>query len=82
MGIGEECPGSREAVDVRGASLRVAVEAADPVILIIDGDHQDIGAWAGLCAVCSCGVRSEAEHKREAQQAGAGGGTLHRGRLD
>ena len=42
MRIGEEDPTGRETVDVRREGLRMAVKAADPVVEVVDSDHQDV----------------------------------------
>lgn len=43
MGIGEQCAAFGEAIDVRREGLRMALEAPDPVVEIIDSDEQDVG---------------------------------------
>ena len=41
--VGEQRAPLREPVDVRRLHLRMAAEAADPVVLVVDGDEQDVG---------------------------------------
>ena len=43
MGVGEEHPTGREAVNVRSLRLRVSVEAPHPVVEVVDCDEEDIG---------------------------------------
>lgn len=43
MGVGEEGAVLGDGVDVRGDGIGVAVHAADPVVLVIDGDEEDVG---------------------------------------
>ena len=43
MGIGEQGPAFRQRVDMGCLNLRVALEAAHPVIQIINDDKDDIG---------------------------------------
>ena len=42
MGIQEQSAATREAIDERSPRLRVAVETTDPVVLIIDHNHDNI----------------------------------------
>lgn len=57
MGIGEKGATGGQAVDVRGESVWVAIKAADPIVLIIDGDEEDI--WLGLSLISKKRPRSE-----------------------
>ena len=45
MGIGEDRATAGEGVDGGRAGLGVPAQAPDPVILIIDRDHQDVGKF-------------------------------------
>ncbi|MEZ5392613.1 MAG: hypothetical protein R2724_06955 [Bryobacterales bacterium] len=45
--VGEQRAARSEPVDVRRAGVGVPVHAADPVVEIVDGDHQDIGVIGG-----------------------------------
>lgn len=69
MGAGEEGAAFGEGVDGGGLYLRMSAHAADPVVLIIDGDEEDVGAGIG-------GVEDGAEE----QEYGAETEQLH-GRL-
>ena len=42
MSIGEQRPPLGEAVNVRRLDLRMTAQATNPIILIIDGDKEDI----------------------------------------
>gem|GEM_PF-4779777 len=57
MGVGEEGAGVGECIDIGCVSLRVSVEAADPVILVIDGNHEHVGfgCWWRLFAAAAGG---------------------------
>ena len=48
MGIGESCATCSQAVDVGRFRLRVPAEVADPVVLVIDGDEEDVGFFGGV----------------------------------
>lgn len=48
MSICEKNASRSKAVDVGRESLRVAAEASDPVVKIIDGDEEDVGLFRGL----------------------------------
>jgi hypothetical protein len=70
MSIGEQGAGAGEGIDVGCACLGMAVEAADPVILVIDGNHQHIGrATARLLSVaaadCECEEGEEPADRSE-----------------
>ena len=43
MRVAEQHSSRSKSVDVRGERLRVSPQASNPVVQIIDGDHQDIG---------------------------------------
>ena len=43
MSVGEERAASGKAIDVRSPGLRVPVETTDPVVLIINDNHDDVG---------------------------------------
>ena len=43
MSFGKQDASSSQGVDVRSLYLRVATQATDPVIEIIDGDEENIG---------------------------------------
>ena len=42
MGVGEHYTTIRESIDVRRLHLRVPVQATDPIVLVIDGDEENI----------------------------------------
>ena len=44
--VGEESAGFCKGVDVRRFGVGVSVEAADPVVLIIDSDEEDVRLWS------------------------------------
>jgi len=48
VGIGEQGAAGGELVDVRGERVRVSAKATDPVVLIIDGDEDDVGFFGSL----------------------------------
>ena len=70
MGIREERPPGGQAIDMGRFHLRVAPETAEPVVLIVDGDEQDIGLFGpqGLNA-----DKTEPEYQKENEN------TVHRG---
>lgn len=43
MGVGEKGALRCQSIDVWSLGVRVSAQAADPVVLIIDGDEEDIG---------------------------------------
>ena len=43
MGVGEVSAPSCQRIHVRSDRFRVASEEADPVVEIVDADHQDVG---------------------------------------
>ena len=43
MGIGKQGAARSKSVDVRGDGVWPALHAANPIVEIIDGDHQDVG---------------------------------------
>lgn len=43
VGVGEQQPAAGEAIQVRGLDVRMATEAADPVVHVVDDDHQHVG---------------------------------------
>lgn len=45
VGVGEKGAAGGKLVDVRGQGIGVSAEAADPVVLVIDGDEDDIGLF-------------------------------------
>jgi len=47
MGVREQRPARRECVDVRRLDLRMPVQAADPIIQVVDGDDEDVGLVGG-----------------------------------
>lgn len=62
MGIEKHGAPLCKAVDIWGVGLWVATETADPVVLVIDGDHQNvwgraagIGCWTRRGSERSCG---------------------------
>jgi hypothetical protein len=36
-----------ESVDMRGLRKGVPAKVADPIVLVVDGNEQDIGPWIG-----------------------------------
>lgn len=48
MRVGEERAALGEPVNVRRLHLRMPAEAADPVVLIINGEEEDIGLRRGV----------------------------------
>lgn len=44
MGVGEQHAGGRQSIDMRRLRLRMTAEAANPVIQVIHGDEQNVGA--------------------------------------
>ena len=52
MGIGEGGTASGQPVDVRGLDQWVASQVADPVILVIDGDEEDVGLLGRMQLDC------------------------------
>ena len=55
-------PGER--IDIRGLRLGMSVETADPVVLVVDGDEQDVGS------LLSGGGQGAQEERAKAQHAG------------
>ena len=49
MGIEENRPTLSKFVDMRCFDLRVTVKAADPVILVIDGNEENVRLIPSLC---------------------------------
>ena len=47
MGVGEERAARGEAVHVRRLHLRMPSETADPVVLIVNGEEEDVGLRRG-----------------------------------
>ena len=43
MGVAEEHAPRGETIEIGGLCLRVATQAADPVVQIVDRDEQDVG---------------------------------------
>ena len=43
MGVGEEHARGGQTIEVGCASLRMAAEATDPIVQIINGDEEDVG---------------------------------------
>lgn len=68
VGVGEERAASGEAVDVRGLDLRMAAEAADPVVLVVDGEEEDVGARGG--GEGSDGVREQEGEGEKSEKRG------------
>ena len=50
MGIGEERSTGGELVDVGRLDHGVRIHAADPVVLVIDSDEEDV--WLIRCGTC------------------------------
>lgn len=48
MGIGKQRASLGKSIDVRCQSLRMASQTADPIIQVVDGNQEDIGAFIGL----------------------------------
>lgn len=48
VGIGEQSAAGGELVDVGGEGVRVTAKAANPVVLVIDGDEDDVGFFGRL----------------------------------
>ncbi len=67
-GVVEERAAAGEGVEVRGGGLRVAAQAADPVVQVIDGEKQDVGTFGGGGAGGDGGQQAGAE-RGEAEQA-------------
>jgi hypothetical protein len=44
MGVGEQHPARGQAIEVGRLGVRMSTQAADPIVQVIDGDEQDIGA--------------------------------------
>ena len=77
MGICEQRSGSGEGIDGGSACLRMTMQAADPVILVINRNHQDI--WSpGGCLRCCHAVREEDEDEMEQQPESSVGGGVER----
>ena len=64
MGIREQCPPRRQSINVRGLHQRVPTEAADPVVLVINGDEEDVRATRGLSSVAD----PDSHHTQQANQ--------------
>ena len=52
MGIGEGGATGGQPVDVGGLGQRVASQVADPVILVVDGDEEDVGLLGRMQLDC------------------------------
>ena len=63
MCIGEKSPAAGEPVDARRLHLRMPLEAADPIIQIVNRDKQDIGP------IGRCAGRSGSEEQNQRQGA-------------
>ena len=48
MGLFEEHAPFGEGIDVRCLGLRMATEATDPVVQIVDGKKQNVGSFSSL----------------------------------
>ena len=48
MSVVEKSSAFCESIDVRSLGIRVAVHATDPVVLVIDGDEEDVGLLGSL----------------------------------
>ena len=70
VGVGEESAAGGQPVHVRRLNLRMTLEAADPVVQIVDGDHQDIGTVVG----CWRGDGGEAQADQGDEEGGASHG--------
>ena len=52
MGIGEGGATGGQSVDIRGLGQWVTSKVADPVILVVDGDEEDVGLLCRMQLGC------------------------------
>jgi len=62
VGVGEEEAGGGEAVEVGSFDLGVSAEGSGPVVPIVDGDHENIGAAGLRLSECGGGEEGAARH--------------------
>ena len=54
MRVGEQHAPLRQPINVRRLHLRIPAETADPIVQVINGDEQDVGAFGGGSDVDDC----------------------------
>ena len=76
MRVGEQRAALGQPVDVRRPDLRMPAQAADPVVLVVDRDEQDVGPGGGggrHAGACQTHVEGQqASSSEEAEQGGRG----------
>lgn len=66
MPIGEKGTAGGEAIDVWRDGVGVAIETADPVVHIVDGDKEDVGT--SFVGICRLGQRGEGYDREEGEE--------------
>ena len=70
MGLFKEHPSCGEGIDVRCLGLRMATEATDPVVEVIDGDEQDVRSFSRKATDCRCKENAKAQKSRLVKSCG------------
>jgi hypothetical protein len=65
MSIQEDRAAFGQPVDVGSSRLRMATKTANPVVLIIDCDHQNIGPEVVRCFACRERAKSDGQGRTE-----------------
>jgi len=62
--IGEQRAPSGEPVEMGRLRLGMAAQAAHPVVLVVDGDEQDIGSRGGVCLGAEDAAAARGQHQQ------------------
>lgn len=74
MSVQENCSGSRQSVDIGRFDLRMTIQAADPVVLIIDRNKQNVRLF---CRAESLRGRGYERQQNNTENVAAEVDTLH-----
>ena len=70
MGLFKEHPSCGEGIDIGCLGLRMATEATDPVVEVIDGDEQDVRSFSRKATDCRCKENAKGQKSRLVKSCG------------